>query len=80
MIAATAGLTTGAVTGNKNTAIAAGGLTLIALLVLYYYGKEDRAKVESELAQQPSEEQEYWEPALDDPKIIPFKIQERFTA
>lgn len=81
LLALIGGLVTGAVTGNKNAGLAVGGgVALIALLALYMQGKEERAKVESELAQLPPEEQAYWKPALDTPEIIPIKLRERLTA
>lgn len=81
LLAIVAGLTTGVITGNKNAGFVIGGsLALLALLMLYSQGKVNRAEVEKELEQAPIEDQVTWRPALDNPKIIPFKLREKIGA
>lgn len=79
LLALIGGLIAGAATGSKKAGvITGGGIALIALLVLYAQGEEDRAKVEEKLKQLPIEDRIYWEPVLDEPELIPVKARELF--
>lgn len=81
LLALVGGLVTGVVTKNTTAGLAVGGgIILVALLVLYAAGKEDRAKVEEALTQLSPDEQAYWRPVLDTPEAIPLKLRDRMIA
>jgi hypothetical protein len=69
-----------AATGNKNLGLATGaGIALIALLVLYQQGEADRSTVEKKLSQLDEQEQSYWRPVIENPKLLDERISELFA-